>query len=355
MIASQLENGSPGPEILSKLLSENDLLAVRYIIGNHYHTVAQGKFEWLLDLREAGYNDDVILDSLLESTESGPWTISNFHESWKFEENNSDSEEHVLPNFHEPSCVQTGPDCGDSLSVTNGTRRSSECQPALSFDKIENIPAEVAELCGVAGVYPPFYNAGDHRATFEDTCVRIEYVPLPTSPPPYNNLSKTILPWQLTTFLSRTTRRLCRALRLLQESRLCCDRLTVLVDRIVLDQAVVSMVPIALEDVAAFHITALELCRQHGYMSKSGMGQPSVDIALLVDSKLHRKLSRCWIKARALLSGLFSSEPPQFQVDLSWNIPLQLHECVLTCQLLAVAPPPSPPQPGIPNLLPLLC
>ena len=122
LIASHLEKGSPGPEILSKLLSEHDLPVVRYIIQNHYHTVAQGEFEWLLDLREAGYSDDAILDSLLESTESGPWTTSNIHEPLEFGEIGSDYRGYVLQNSHQPGCVHKGPDCGESFSVPDGTR-----------------------------------------------------------------------------------------------------------------------------------------------------------------------------------------------------------------------------------------
>lgn len=74
VISYHLKNGLPGPEILSKFLSQNDLRVVRYSIKTHCHTVVQGEFEWLLDLKEAGYSDDAVLDSLLESTESGPWT-----------------------------------------------------------------------------------------------------------------------------------------------------------------------------------------------------------------------------------------------------------------------------------------
>jgi hypothetical protein len=180
LISSQLKSGSPGPRILSKFLSENGVGAAKYIIDNRYNTVAQGEFEWLLDLKEAGYSNDAILDSLLESAQSGPWATSNCDESRRFDENGSLSidlsDEHVLPNFHQPRCVHRGPEYGGSLSVSNGTGQSSECQPSLSFDKIESIRTEVAELCGVAGVYPPCYGAGgDHKASFEETCVRIEY------------------------------------------------------------------------------------------------------------------------------------------------------------------------------------
>ncbi|KUJ12406.1 uncharacterized protein LY89DRAFT_673387 [Mollisia scopiformis] len=236
LIASQLENGLPGPEILSKLLSKQDLRAVRYIIKNHYRKVAQGKFDWLLDLREAGYSDDAILDSLLESTESGPWTTSNFHESWKFEEHNSDFENMFFRIF---------------INLITFTK-------ALI---VETLFLSLMVLIGAP----------------------------------------------------------------------------ILVDRAVLDQAVVSMIPIALEDVAAFHVTALELYRQHAYTSKIETGQAHDDIVLSVNSELHRKLSMCWVKGRASLSGLLSSETPQFPVDLSCNISLQLHECVLACQFLAVA------------------
>ena len=340
LIASHLEKGSPGPEILSKLLSEQDLPAVRYVIQNHYHTVAQGKFEWLLDLREAEYSDDAILDSLLESTDSGPWTTSNIHEPLEFGEIDSHSRApYVLRNFHhQPGCVHRGPDCGESFSVpkSNGTRQSPECQPSSSFDKIESTRAEVAELCGIAGVYPTSHNAGDHRADFEKSCVRIEYNYSPSPPDLFDLRERMRLPWSLSAFLWHTAQSLCRALRILQDRGLCCDRLTVLVDRVVLGQAVVSMVPIALEDVAAFHVAAVELYQKHRYVSKSYLG-PVVDIELSNDTELHDKLSMCWTKARALLNRLFSSENRQPPVNLGWNISLQLHECVLACQVLAVA------------------
>jgi hypothetical protein len=338
LIASHLEKGSPGPEILSKLLSEHDLPAVRYIIQNHYHTVAQGEFEWLLDLREAGYSDDAILDSLLESTESGPWTTSNIHEPLEFGEIGSDYRGYVLQNSHQPGCVHTGPGCGESFSVpkSNGTRQSSECQPSLSFDKIESTRAKVAELCGIAGVYPPPYN-GDHRADFEKSCVRVEYNSSPSPPDLFHSSKSMRLPWRLSVFFLHTTRNLCRALRTLQDRGLCCDRLTVLVDRADLNRAVVSMVPIAVRDVTAFHVAALELYRQHKFRSNNRMGQPLVDIEFSNDTELHDKLTMCWTKARALLNRLCSSENRQPRVNLVWNISLQLHECVLACQILAVA------------------
>lgn len=339
--SARLENASSGVDTRSNFLSENNLQAVKNMFEKHYPTATQEDFEWVLDLSEAGYSGEAILNALLESTQSGPWTISDPDKSRKFANTDSDHvdlfAEKVLPNFHQPRCVHKSPHCADSVAVPDDFSKESVCQSPLSFEKIESIRAEVAELCGVAGVYPPLHNASpDHHANFEETSVRIEYGPLPWSSL-HINLDQALLPGQTTAFLLRTTRRLCKALRLLQESGLCCDKLTILVERAVLDQVVVCMVPIAVEDVAAFHVTALELYKQHKIASNSGDGQPNVDIALSVNSELHRQLSTCWFKARSLLSELSYLESPRDRTVLDWNILLQLHECVLTCQLLAVA------------------
>jgi hypothetical protein len=70
------------------------------------------------------------------------------------------------------------------------------------------------------------------------------------------------------------------------------------------------MVPIALEDIAAFHVTALDLYKQHEDTLRSGVGQPIFDFSLSVDRELHHKLAICWTKAKALLNGLLSQRDP---------------------------------------------
>lgn len=201
----------------------------------------------------------------------------------------------------------------------------------MIFEEIESTRAKVAEPCGIAGVYLTFYNSEEHRAAFEKSSVRIEYNTSTSTPD--------VLSWRLSVLLWHTTRRLCRALRLLQDKGLCCDKLTVLVDRVDLDQAVVSMVSIALEDVAAFHVASIELYKHEIYRPNGGLGQLLFEFELAevaVDPESHRKLSTCWTKARALLNGLFASENRQPSVNLRWHTSFQLHECVLACQILAV-------------------
>ncbi len=87
-------------------------------------------------------------------------------------------------------------------------------------------------------------------------------------------------PWKLSVFLWHGTPRLYRALQIILDRVLCCDKITALVDRVLLGQAVVIMVPITLDDHAAFHVTALELYRQYRYKSKNGKGQVLIDIVL---------------------------------------------------------------------------
>jgi hypothetical protein len=52
------QKGNPGSEILSNFLTERNFRTVTWIIENHFESVARNNFEWIGDLKEAGYGND---------------------------------------------------------------------------------------------------------------------------------------------------------------------------------------------------------------------------------------------------------------------------------------------------------
>jgi hypothetical protein len=234
--------------LLAKFLSNGQFAEVERLVRTKFDLISKGDYGWLRDLKEIGTTDEDIVKSLRETVEPVPW-ISSFDESPE-RTPGPILEGQILPDFHQLNCVHLG----ISNTVIEPPLEHG-LQPApkdWSFepDKAERLRRSVANCCGLAGIFPPdspMFEYGYARfKTYSGSTVQIgfgvsdmEWIDLSALPAVHADLVHQI--WV-------ATRCACSAVRVLQDSGFCCDRLTMLVPNQERPADAVDMCPIHLKD-----------------------------------------------------------------------------------------------------------
>lgn len=247
LFSTAISTGASGSGLLSKLLSEGNVGGVEFAVKRHFDIVADGEFEWIRDLREAGCSTEEIVNcliesaepSLIESVESSPWTWTS--EDFNLETHFTNRE--IKINNHLRNCIHIGTVAKGLGPFFDQGSHSLSDDREFNIGLAETVRSHVAMCCGLAGIFPPDrQDASSGWAIFNRSEVRIGYGSKSTDdderevPIPISHLRQILnVTWLLST-----------ALRSLQDQGFCCDRVTILVK----DEAgVVHMRHILFEDV----------------------------------------------------------------------------------------------------------
>jgi ankyrin repeat protein len=130
--------GSDGSALLHTALDGGHKNVVECLLANHFDSVAKGDFNWLPDLKEAGFEAADMVSLLLEKANTGP-RISLPDAATSLSE--------VIVDFHQRSCAhkQNSTEAGQSLLF----------HPAEFQIERESMNRIVTGSCGLGGVFPP--------------------------------------------------------------------------------------------------------------------------------------------------------------------------------------------------------
>lgn len=329
-----MRGGASGSNILSKLISEVNIPAVKYAVSAYFDTVASGEFEWILDLNEAGYSNEDIVNLLMESARPEPWVAANYDESGKFADETfpsipiAEKSPATIYFPHQPHCLHKGPQDKLWSSVPQDVSIVPGFQVSLDFDKVEEVRRDIAELCGIAGIYPPGHQTSESGyADFHDGgCVSVGY-----GSGIYSPIKKkaSFQPFHLFVVrqISKVVRCLFRALKMLQDGGLCCHNLTVLVAPPRPIYIMVASFP--LQQVGTYLVQLERLCENYRARHE--------EIPRLWDSReFQLELKSCAQEALDILQMCRFESRFDEQNSVDDNSDMNLHLCAIACQLLAV-------------------
>lgn len=152
--ASELDENTRGSTILQDALSRGQEDIIQLLLTDQLPWVACGAFEYLIDLRDDGYNEEELVRLLLEVQDSSPWIP---REEWG--EQFARYEPQIQCNFHQPSCAHTWtlethieiPK--DSQDNPRWAQRSEEM--IAKANRMQIMRNTICGLCGIGGVLPP--------------------------------------------------------------------------------------------------------------------------------------------------------------------------------------------------------
>lgn len=152
--ASELDENTRGSTILQDALSRGQEDIIQLLLTDQLPWVACGAFEYLIDLRDDGYNEEELVRLLLEVQDSSPWIP---REEWG--EQFARYEPQIQCNFHQPSCAHTWtlethieiPN--DSQDNPRWAQRSEEM--IAKANRMQIMRNTICGLCGIGGVLPP--------------------------------------------------------------------------------------------------------------------------------------------------------------------------------------------------------
>jgi ankyrin repeat protein len=146
LVEKSFSINADGTALLETALTESYIHIVELLVAEYIDWVAQDKFEWLLELKDAGFDVPDIVPLLFKAMNKNPWI--------PFERPNINmSNGKVNVNFHQPSCAHHG---------RSGNRKDDPLFDPVTFHlKRDAMQGRVAALCGLAGVYPPFQDEND--------------------------------------------------------------------------------------------------------------------------------------------------------------------------------------------------
>ncbi|EPS35817.1 hypothetical protein H072_10787 [Dactylellina haptotyla CBS 200.50] len=182
--------------------------AIERLLTKRFDTVGVGEFEWLIELKEAGYSMGEIANVLLEDANDSPWI---YFEPRKFEL----ADKRPSCDFHPSGCVHSS----EILQLENDTNKVLQLDnqdPRFDSEAIQ-------ELCGLAGLIPSSCNIEDKdgNAEFleENSVAVISYFHTGNA----DNSALRVLKSNVTIL-----KRVCTAFSLMQTASLCCNAFTVL-------------------------------------------------------------------------------------------------------------------------------
>lgn len=232
---------------LAELLADRDFIQVEYLLRTKFDSISGGQFEWLRDLKEAGYTEDEIFTCLRESAELSPWVSSSNQSDEPIRGPTLDGE--ISLDSHQKNCVHHGPIATSLLSTAEVELRHSPNHWAFDPNRAETLRRRVANCCGLAGIFPPDSSHFEYGYIQFDSqpesTVQIYYGPSKTAGACGPDLVYTDLVRQIWF----ATRCICSAVRILQDNGFCCDRLTMLLPDPERPSDAVNMRAILLKDV----------------------------------------------------------------------------------------------------------
>ena len=209
---------NPSSNLLRKLVSGKDEIALQKILSDHFEEIARQDFEWLHELKDMGYTSKEIAALLLSDQNDSPWIYLI----------SSDLEERKLSvDFHQPGCVHSG-GLLRKVPMTHPTTLGADIvvRDGVSESSSEvDIERTINEFCGLGGVLPVSREIREWNGhvTFdgsENTTALISYRMQP--------VEEASARLDLLNRLSKIMRGACSAIGELQEKGFCCDRITIL-------------------------------------------------------------------------------------------------------------------------------
>lgn len=209
--------------MLSDVLARANTRGVIFLVNTYFDLIAIGEFKWIANLRQARCFNVKIVKYLIESAGLDPWSSATVNTSLVSPSIRQD----LRVNFHQPQCVHFGK--ADLPRATgfgdSKIRKESAISGDLNLDDPETIRGIIANLCGLARIFPSNhnYNAFGY-ATFSNSTVIVAYGQVSNnSRLPFQDVFKAVLKQ-----IFDLTRFIVQALGYLQDSGFCCDRLTIL-------------------------------------------------------------------------------------------------------------------------------
>ena len=213
----------------------------------------------------------------------------------------------ILPQFHQPNCVHRGPDGNNRHDILT-------YQLSFDFDKVEKIRREVAQLCSLAGLFPwGSRGSGGGYARFDGNGVRVGWGFSDISALD-GHVGDGWYQRPVILQLCQETSIFCKAVRILQDGGLCCDKITVLVKRI---PGNVDMLWVLFDDIISYFRKLQSLLEAAGTSKES-------------ETKFYDCASHAWTIMRLWMGPREIAACPYDTSD-------QLHLCALVCQILAIS------------------
>jgi ankyrin repeat protein len=146
LVEKQSSVNADGPALLETALVGSYTYVLELLLAKYIDWVAQDKFEWLLDLKDASYRVADIISLLFEATSKSPWIA--------FERPNIDiSKGKLNVDVHQPVCAH---------HVSSTDKREDPLSDPIAFHlKRDVMQGIVASFCGLAGAFPPLKDQPD--------------------------------------------------------------------------------------------------------------------------------------------------------------------------------------------------
>ncbi|KAH8775974.1 hypothetical protein F5882DRAFT_262278, partial [Hyaloscypha sp. PMI_1271] len=280
-----------------------DRPVIEDLLQHHFDLVAKGDLAWLHELKEIGCTCEEIANLLLDEKNDTPWIFPG-------RPNVLDS--HMLPDFHQPACVHEGgyaintqprltaPEHGTDIDSSNYS------QPFKGNDFKQNI----AEYCGLAGVYPVSRATEDWNGavTFAGTNHAQAFVTYKLGVDGEDS------PDDILFRCLEALKSFCRVASHLQKQGQCCNSFTLLQD---VESEVV-----------------VELCRIDFRLAWQLL---NLMVEFGLKTRQFRKLDQCMSISAAVISIICGPQELGFIHTHDLAPENVLHACALACQCLSVS------------------
>jgi hypothetical protein len=227
-------NSDVSPETLRSVLASGNLDNVQRLLDEHFDSVADEDFVWLLELRQHEYTTEEIARLLINEQNESPWIYFD---------------PQIIPtapairDHHQPLCVHTGGrDVKLDTSLTS--RLASIDLDCQSWNSDDETMMYLEELCGLAGVVPSSPDLSNWVGTVkfeenddESLAALVSFRPLPENS---GNLEQVFAPTspgdipdlgllaEISKRAIKALENLCNGIGLAQRSGICCDSFTFL-------------------------------------------------------------------------------------------------------------------------------
>ncbi|GAB1311784.1 hypothetical protein MFIFM68171_01994 [Madurella fahalii] len=195
------------PNTISETLTYPDATLLRVFLETRFNEAASGKYAWIADLKEVGYNHEEIAELLYERAHDSPWIF--------FEPTHIPPRD-VLPSHHLEGCVH-------NLLIPNH-RENVGSRQVVQPDEDREVRRIIEELCGIGGIAPSTRDRtlwnGTVRFTKDNSVASISY----RHPSDVGLLTNERIFCRLLCVADR----LCAALRVVQDVGYCCNSFTIL-------------------------------------------------------------------------------------------------------------------------------
>ncbi|RSL92213.1 hypothetical protein CEP52_013946 [Fusarium oligoseptatum] len=147
LVTKHIMMNPDGSGLLQQVLDDRPETDVKFLLSEHFHSVARGSYGWLSDLRQLGLEKAEIIDLVMGAMadNSGPWISANIS-------NVPDPQATIDTVLHQSYCAHK------RRNTRTGDYKENE---TASFDRFseyisrDNMQRRVSLFCGLAGVLPP--------------------------------------------------------------------------------------------------------------------------------------------------------------------------------------------------------